>query len=137
MACALNSSIIRKNLFEYLCRIYPDKALFAEIRKTTGHSTTNLKGAAIGDGISFSVEDSLVELGLAEYENPKPEIKSAETLKATGWGFTNKDRITATYRQIVAKENSNTHTHTHTIINASPARRIPVTGKRVDAAKQR
>ncbi|CAJ36681.1 helix-turn-helix domain-containing protein [Methanocella arvoryzae] len=104
---ALNSSRVRQDVYEYLCSIYPRKAFIQELSKETRHSVTNLKGSLEGDGISFSYDDALIELGLAESAEIRLYRKIAKSFGATEQGFRIRDRL-RNYKRSIGP----THTHT-------------------------
>ena len=90
---ALRTSKVRKALYEYLCSIYPRKALIPEISVKTGHSSTNLKGAFRGDEKSFDPEASLLHLCLGESEKIGQCKRTVEMFGATEWGVAILDQL--------------------------------------------
>ncbi len=63
----LKNSYIRLEVFEYLCKAYPQEVSLDELVKVTSHSKVNLLGVAIGYESRYAIEDSLVGLGLASH----------------------------------------------------------------------
>jgi predicted transcriptional regulator with HTH domain len=61
----LDNSDVRRDVFGYLCSIYPGTASVDDISMATGHDKVEVVGALTGYRLRYRKEDSLVRLGLA------------------------------------------------------------------------
>lgn len=65
---SLKNSIIRKEVYAYICNVYPKEVSVREIAIALDYPERNVWGALIGEGKRYKQEDSLVGMGLVEYE---------------------------------------------------------------------
>ncbi|MEM1606088.1 MAG: archaellum operon transcriptional activator EarA family protein [Fervidicoccaceae archaeon] len=63
---ALRRSRVRLGVLRFLVRVYPNSVPASEISRKTGFYLSDVLGALLG-GVRYSVDNSLVNLGMAEF----------------------------------------------------------------------
>ena len=90
---SLNRSKVRKKLHRHLCAIYPGDQSAKELATFTNTTLANVYGALAGDGRNYCLEDSLINMEIAERVLVILEGKTVDRFRATEYGLDIQDDI--------------------------------------------